>query len=190
MDTVIGRVGGQCILTFDFTFCNCMFGLLLDNRTSAEVSSKIITLKNNLAEAHLRFSTLFPVIQTDNGGGFADVATHKIGLDNTREALLFYCDPNKACHKPHVVKNQTLLRDILPKGSSFDELMQDTVDRVFSQVNSDKRKHLNGKSPFELFSFAFGDELPSALGISFIEPEQAILSPRLPDLIQAEQARS
>ena len=28
MDTVVGRIGGKAIQTFDFTFCNFMFGLL------------------------------------------------------------------------------------------------------------------------------------------------------------------
>jgi len=34
MDTLVGRVGGRAILTFDFTFCNFMFGILLENKTS------------------------------------------------------------------------------------------------------------------------------------------------------------
>ena len=42
MDTVIGRVGGKAILTLDFTLCNFMVGLLLDNKTSACAANKII----------------------------------------------------------------------------------------------------------------------------------------------------
>ena len=45
MDTVIGRVGGKAILTLDFTFCNFMAGILLDDRTSAEASKRITLLK-------------------------------------------------------------------------------------------------------------------------------------------------
>jgi IS30 family transposase len=190
MDTVIGRIGGKCILTFDFTFCNFMFGLLLDNKTAAEVSAKIIALKKHLAAAHLCFGTLFPVVLTDNGGEFADVFTVETGLDDIKETSLFFCDPNKAYQKPHVEKNHTLLRDILPKESSFDRLTQDTVDLIFSHVNSVKRKQLNGKSPFELFAFAFGEDAPKALGISFVEPDQVIQSPRLLNLIQDNKARS
>jgi len=188
MDTVIGRVGGKCILTFNFTFCNFMIGLMLDNKSSAEVSAKIIALKQRLAEAHLCFGTLFPVVLTDNGGEFSDVFTLETGLDDTRETSLFFCDPNKAYQKPRVEKNHTLFRDILPKGSSFDALTQDTADLIFSHVNSVKRKQFNGKSPFELFAFAFGQEAPKALGISFVEPDQVVQSPRLLSLIQAVQA--
>lgn len=188
MDTVIGRIGGKCILTFDFIFCNFMFGLLLDNKTAAEVSAKIIALKKRLIAAHLCFGKLFPVILTDNGGEFADVFTVETGLDETKETSLFFCDPNKAYQKPHVEKNHTLFRDILPKGSSLDGLEQDTVDLIFSHVNSVKRKQLNGKSSFELFAFAFGEDAPKALGISFVEPDQVVQSPRLLRLIQANKA--
>lgn len=188
MDTVIGRVGGKCILTFDFTFCNFMFGLLLDNKTAAEVSAKIIVLKKRMAAAHLCFGSLFPVVLTDNGGEFADVFTVETGLNDIKETSLFFCDPNKAYQKPHVEKNHTLFRDILPKGCSFDDLEQDTVDLIFSHVNSVKRKQLNGKSPFELFAFAFGQEATKALGISFVEPDQVVQSPRLLSLIQAKKA--
>lgn len=188
MDTVIGRVGGKCIMTFDFTFCNFMIGILLDNKSAAEVSAKIIGLKQRLAEARLCFGTLFPVVLTDNGGEFSDVFTLETGLDETKETSLFFCDPNKAYQKPHVEKNHTLFRDILPKGSSFDALTQDTADIIFSHVNSVKRKQFNGKSPFELFAFAFGQDAPKALGISFVEPDQVVQSPRLLSLIQAGKA--
>jgi len=141
-----------------------------------------------VAAAHLCFGTLFPVVLTDNGGEFADVFTVETGLDETKETSLFFCDPNKAYQKPHVEKNHTLFRDILPKGSSFDDLEQDTVGLIFSHVNSVKRKQLNGKSPFELFAFAFGQEATKALGISFIEPDQVVQSPRLLSLIQANKA--
>ena len=39
-----------------------------------------------------------------------------------------------------VEKNHTLFRDIVPKGKSFDKFTQDTVNLIFSHVNSVKRK--------------------------------------------------
>ena len=184
MDTVIGRIGGKCLLTFDFTFCNFMIGILLDNKSAAEVSSKIIRLKERLAGAQRPFGSIFPVILTDNGGEFSDVFSIENALDGSKESDLFFCDPNSSYQKPHVEKNHTVFRDILPKGSSFDSLNQDAVDLIFSHVNSVRRKHLNGKSPFEVFAFTFGDLIPRLLGISFIDPTQVIQSPRLLDLIR------
>ena len=161
-----------------------MVGLLLDNKTSAEVSGKIIAMKERLAKHNLRFGDIFPVILTDNGGEFADVFTVENDLDNTKETSLFFCDPNKANQKPHVEKDHSMLRDILPKGSSFDNLTQDAVDVICSHINSVKRKNLNGKSSFEVFAFTFGNEVPVALGILPIPPEEVVQSPRLLRLIQ------
>ena len=57
----------------------------------------------------------------------------------------------KSCDKSYVEKNHALFRDICPKGTSFDHFTQETVDLIFSHVNSVARKKLNGKTPYELF---------------------------------------
>ncbi len=179
MDTVIGRVGGKVIVTFDFTFCNFMFGRLLENKTALEVTQKIREIKTAFVMSERRFGGVFPVILTDNGGEFANVSAIENELDGDRETLLFFCDPNCAYQKPHVEKNHTIFRDIVPKGASFDDFTQDTVNLIFSHVNSIKRKSLNGKSPFEMFVFVFGDWIAKILGIEYIPPENVIQSPLL-----------
>ena len=45
MDTVIGRPGGKLLLTFNVSFCNFLFALLLDNKTALEVATKFAALK-------------------------------------------------------------------------------------------------------------------------------------------------
>ena len=65
MDTVIGRVGGKVIMTFDFTLCNFMFGLLMDDKTAAEASLRIRSLKGALKESGVRFSDVIPLMLTD-----------------------------------------------------------------------------------------------------------------------------
>ena len=179
MDSVIGRVGGKAIMTFDFTFCNFMFGLLLDCHTKAEASEKILKLKHNLLEAGFSFGTIFPLLLTDNGGEFADIFSFENNLSGERESQLFFCDPAMSSQKAHVEKNHTLFRDIAPKGSSFDGYNQETVNLIFSHVNGVKRKLLNGKSPFDLFSFTYSDKLCEVLGVSYVPPESVIQSPKL-----------
>jgi IS30 family transposase len=58
MDTVIGRVGGKVIMTFDFTRDNFMFGLLLDNKTADEAALKIRMLKERMKEGGVRFGDI------------------------------------------------------------------------------------------------------------------------------------
>ena len=75
--------------------------------------------------------------------------------------------------------HHTLFRDIVPKGTSFNNFTQETVNLICSHINSIKRKNFNGKSAYELFSFTYSAELAKAFGISFIEPNMVIQSPKL-----------
>jgi transposase, IS30 family len=179
MDTVIGRIGGKAIMTFDFTFCNFMFGLLLENKTAAEVARRIRSFKGKLLENEIRFGDVIPLILTDNGGEFANVSAFTASVDGKIEASLFFCDPFRSCQKPRVEKNHTLFRDIVPKGESFDSFTQETVDLIFSHVNNIKRKSLNGKSPYEIFAFTFGEKTTSLLGIHHIPAEKVVQSQKL-----------
>ena len=179
MDTVIGRIGGKVILTLDFTFCNFMAGILLENKTAAESAQKIKGLKASLATKNIRFGDIFPVLLTDNGGEFANVPAFETALNGELETLLFFCDPMQSSQKPRVEKNHTLFRDIVPKGESFDEFTQDTVNLIFSHVNSVKRKSLNGKSPFEVFAFTYGEDVAALLGVKEIPAEHVLQSPKL-----------
>ena len=177
MDTVMGRTGGKVLLTFNLSFCNFIFARLLENKTALEVTKHLYDIKNTLHEADKDFFQLFPVILTDNGGEFARV--DDIEMDVRGESKLFFCDPNRSDQKGRIEKNHTLIRDILPKGTSFDNLTQEDINLVCSHVNSVKRAALNGKSAYELFAFTYGEEIPKLLGISKIPAEDVCQSSKL-----------
>ena len=179
MDTIIGRPGGKVIMTFDFTYCNFMFGILLDNKTADEVASKVRNLKIDMNIADISFGDVFPLLLTDNGGEFSNVFVFTENLDCETEASVFFCDPYRSCQKPKVEKNHTLFRDIVPKGSSFDSFTQDTVNLIFSHVNSIKRKSLKGKTPYDMFAFVYGYAIPTIFGIQEIPAAHVIQSPKL-----------
>jgi len=177
MDTVMGRMGGKVLLTFNLSFCNFIFARLLENKTALEVTKHLYDIKNTLHEADKDFFQLFPVILTDNGGEFARVKD--IEMDIRGEIKLFFCDPNRSDQKGRIEKNHTLIRDILSKGTSFDNLTQEDINLVCSHVNSVKRAALNGKSAYELFAFTYGEEIPKLLGISKIPAEDVCQSSKL-----------
>jgi IS30 family transposase len=179
LDTVIGRIGGKVIMTFDFTFCNFMFGLLLEDKTAAEVTEKIRCLKKRFAASNLKFGDVFPLCLTDNGGEFANVSAIELDSDGKTESSLYFCDPYQSSQKPGVEKNHTLFRDIVPKGESFDHLTQETGNLIFSHVNSVKRKSLNGKTPFEMFSFVYNKHISDILGVKQVPASDVIPSPKL-----------
>ena len=179
MDTVIGRIGGKVIMTFQFVNVDFMFGLLLDNKTAAEAASKIQKLKEKLCAYGFNFGDIFPILLTDNGGEFSDVFAFENGLNEQLETKMFFCDPNAPYQKPHVENNHTLFRGIATTGTSFDGWTQEKVDLIFSHINAVKRKQFNGKSSYDMFTFTYSKELAGVLGISFVAPKDVIQTSKL-----------
>lgn len=181
---VKGRIGGKVIMTFQFVNVDFMFGILLDNKTAAEAGSKIIRLKERLRNAGFCFGDVFPTVLADNGGEFGNVFAFEDNLDGQKETSLFFCRPNAPYEKPHVENNHIIFRDIVPKGTSFDDFTQDTVDVIFSHVNGVVRRQFNGKSAYDMFAFTYSAALATALSISYIPPKDVIQSPKLLKLLQ------
>lgn len=179
LDTVIGEIGGKVIMTIHFVAGDFMAGLLLDNKTAAEAAVKISILKQNLAAHGFAFGDVIPLLLTDNGGEFSCVSAFENDPDGMQETKLFFCEPAAAYEKPHIEKNHTLFRDIVPQGQSFDSFTQDTVNLIFSHVNAVKRKQFNGKSAYDMFTFFYSQELAEAFGISYIPPRSVVQSPAL-----------
>ena len=179
MDTVVGRQGGKTLMTFDFTICNFMFALLLNNKTNAEATAAIEQLKDRLGRNGFSFGDLIPLLLADNGTEFTNIAVFENTLDGKKETMLFFAKPYCSSDKPHVEKNHTLLRDILPKGTSFDNLTQDDVNLIMSHVNGVIRKDLHGKSAYDVFTALFPDSLAKILGVSFVPSVDVIQSPAL-----------
>ena len=180
LDTVIGRVGGKVILTIHFVCCNFMAAILLDDKTSAQAASKFTELKRILKEAGLDMCSTFDVLLADNGGEFADVYSfEESSSDSNSELKMFFCDPMTPSQKPFIEKNHTLFRDIVPKGSSFDDFSQDIVNLIFSHVNSVSRPIYGGKSAYDMFCYIYSEKLASLLGIKRISPSKVIQSPLL-----------
>ena len=181
MDTVIGRPGGKAILTMILPNCNFMFGLLLENKAAAEAADKFMDLKARMHDRGFAPAEIMPVILTDNGGEFADVFSFENDAAGQKELSVFYCDPMMSSQKPHVEKNHSLFRDIVPKGKSFDDFTQETVNLIFSHVNSVSRKLYSGKTAYDMFVYLYSEELASCFGIQRILPDLVCQSPRLLD---------
>ena len=165
MDTVIGTIGGKTLLTFCDPRTGFAFGRLLNKNTASEVVEKLTAIVNQ------DFRTAFPVLLTDNGGEFAKVLEmENLGI------RMFFCDPLQSWQKPHVEKMHTMLRDTLPKGTSFDNLTQEKVNTIFSHMNSVARKGIKGKTPYEIFTFSYGADFATHLGITKIATDAVIQS--------------
>ena len=72
-----------------------------------------------------------------------------------------------------------MIRRVLPKGISFDELNQDNVSLMMSNINSYSRKKLNNQSSHQLFSFLNSEEILEKLSIKRIPANEINLTPLL-----------
>lgn len=177
MDSVIGTVGGKVLLTIHFPDTGLMLAFLRISNTSQSVIDVLdrlyITLGRKL------FEKLFPVLLTDRGSEFSNPAALERSPDGIRRTNVFYCDPNAPFQKGSLEVNHSLIRRILPKGTSFNDLEQADIDRMMNHINSYKRKKLGNKSPYEVFDFYYGKELFEKLGYEQIPSNNIILTPKL-----------
>lgn len=182
MDSVIGKKGGKCLLTIHFVTSNLMLAFLRDANTSKSVIDIFNDIDRTLG-AEL-FNHLFPVILTDNGSEFSnpkaieyrDYVALGIGALRTR---IYYCDAGSPFQKGACEVNHELIRRVLPKGRSFDELTQEDITLMMNHINSYKRKKLNDRSPYETFSFYHGEEVLKLLGCSPVAARDIMLKPAL-----------
>lgn len=178
MDSVIGRTGGKCLLTIHFVETSLMLAFLREANTSASVI-RIINLLDQTLGSKL-FNHLFPVILTDNGSEFSNPKELEYRESVPRRRTnIFYCDPSAPYQKGACEVNHELIRRILPKGSSFDDLTQKDISLMMDHINSYKRKKLNNRSPYEAFSFYYGEDVLKKLGCLPVGSENIILKPKL-----------
>jgi len=182
MDSVIGRVGGKCLLTLQFTGLGFMLAALRE-RNDAQSVIDFFNRVWEITEAIQPglFMRLFPVLLTDNGGEFSNPLAIEFAPDGTRRTRIFYCDPCASWQKPHVENNHTFVRLICPKGTHFDALAQADIDTALSHINSYSRLALNDKAPFDLFALIYGGALADKLGVRRIPANDILLKPCLLD---------
>ena len=177
MDTVKGGVSGKVLLTLMFKSCDFMLAFLRDRNTSQTVIDRFNWLQKLLGTE--LFGRLFPAILTDNGSEFSNPKALEFDTMGNRRTYIFYCDPHASWQKPNVELNHEFIRKILPKGSSFNALVQEDINLMMSHINSYSREKLNGKSPFEMFNFLYGEGLAEKLGQTKILPNDISLIPSL-----------
>ena len=61
----------------------------------------------------------------------------------------------------------------------MDDLTQEDICRMMDHINSYKRKKLNNRTPYETFSFDYGEELLRKLGCQPVAAGDIVLKPRL-----------
>lgn len=174
MDSVEGRKGGKVLLTIYFRNCSLMLAFIRDMNTARSVTEVFEQLYELLG--HDVFSNLFQVILTDRGSEFTNPLAIEFNKTNERRTRIFYCDPQRSDQKGGCEVTHEMIRRVLPKGTSFDALIQEDITLLMSHINSYNRKKLNNQSSHELFSFLNGRELLEKLNIKLIPANEINLT--------------
>ena len=178
MDTVMNSTSGPYIQTFMFEQTPLMIGFLKQQMTSEAMSDTLDELEELLG--YELYRELLGLILTDRGTEFQIVkyfeTNNKTGEFRTH---IFYCDPYESSQKPHVENNHNYVRDIIPNGVDIINITQEDINLMFSHINSTPRKSLNGKTPYEVFKFMYGEEVLNLFNIKEIKRDEVILKPHL-----------
>lgn len=178
MDSVEGIKGGKVLLTIHFVNCSFMLAFIRNHNDAQSVIDIFNHLQHILGID--KFKELFVIILTDNGSEFSNPTELEFDLNTGKKRTqIFYCHPSSPYEKGSCEVNHELLRRILPKKTSFDDLNQNDIDLIMSHINSYKRKKLNNESPYSMFSTIYGKDTTDKLGIQEIEPNNICLSPNL-----------
>ena len=175
MDTVEGKKGGKVLLTIHFVNCSFMLAFIREHNDAQSVIDIFNELQLILGID--KFKELFVLILTDNGSEFSNPTEIEFDLmAGEKRTQIFYCHPSSPFEKGSCEVNHELLRRILPKGTSFDDLTQNDINLIMSHINSYKRKKLNNVSPYKMFSTIYDKDTIDKLGIQEIEPNSVSLS--------------
>lgn len=131
------------------------------------------------AEMDTDFHLLFHTIRTDRGAEFGRPEPLETGLYGETCSHIYYCDPMRSGQKGGVENAHTLLRMVLPKGTSFGFLTQWDVNLIVNHINSMPRESLGGRTPYEAALWTYGESTLKALQLRPIPPDEVNLTPEL-----------
>jgi len=177
MDTVEGIKGGKVLLTIHFVVPQFMLAFIRDANTSQSVIDAFNQLSQKLGPDSFR--NLFPVLLGDNGSEFSNPTAIEIDAQGNPRSRVFYCDPQAPYQKGAVENNHTLIRRIIPKGTSLDYLTQEDINMVMNHVNSYGRKNLGDKSPYQIFAALYGENILKEMGAELVSADKVTLHPSL-----------
>jgi len=177
MDTVEGKTGGKVLLTLHFTIPQLTLAFIRNANTSQSVIDIFNQLYMELGPD--TFRKLFPVLLADNGSEFSNPSAIENDLHGCQRTRIFYCDPQAPYQKGAAENNHSLIRRIIPKGTSFDNFTQQDITLMVNHINSYGRLNLGNRTPYWVFASLYGEEILRRMNVELIPPDKVTLHPSL-----------
>ena len=178
MDTVhSSRESKKTLLTFFFTKEKLFLAFLMNRCTEGAVRLVFDRLEKRMG-THGFFS-VFKYLLTDRGSEFGDPDALETGINGIHRTSIYYCDPMRSGQKGGLEQAHTMLRMVLPKGTSFEFLTQWDVNLITSHINSTPRESLGGRTPYRAALETMGEDVLNAFQLRPIAPDEVNLTPKL-----------
>jgi IS30 family transposase len=148
-DSVIGKIFDEkALLTITFSKYNFQFARIIRKGSADSVNTQIRKIFKKLDNRLIK--SIFPINLYDNGSEFSRF--NQIEFEQNGEQIIktFFTTPYRATDKSECERNHELVRYILPKGKSLNNLTQDAVNEVFSNIDSYPRKSKGDKTPYDV----------------------------------------
>lgn len=149
MDLIIGRLGGSVLMTAVERKTRFTVIALAPDKTAEAVKDAIL---GALAPLAAQIETL----TYDNGKEFA---LHEV-IAKQLQANSYFAHPYHSWERGLNENTNGLIRQYAPKGTSFDDMTPESVQRIMDKLNNRPRKCLDFKTPNQVL---FGINPPIAL---------------------------
>lgn len=141
MDTIVGKDGHGAIVTLTERSTNMLFMRKLNKGKNArELSQTVIRLLNPF-KGHVRSIT------TDNGTEFA---CHEM-IEKSIGTQVYFTDPYSSWQKGAVENINGIIRQYIPKTTSFSNISHQQITKIMQKINTRPREKLNFNTPVECF---------------------------------------
>ena len=178
MDTVhSSKESKKTLLTFFFTKEKLFLAFLMNRCTEGAVRLVFDRLEKRMGT--YEFVSIFEYLLTDRGSEFGDPEALETGVKGIQRTSIYYCDPMRSGQKGGLEQAHTMLRMILPKGTSFEFLTQWDVNLIVSHINSTPRESLGGRTPYSVALESMGEDVLNAFQLRPIAPDEVNLTPKL-----------
>lgn len=174
LDSVEGKRGGKVLLTIHFVKAEFMLAFIRNHNDSQSVIEIFDMLYQKLQPE--RFINIFKVCLTDNGSEFSNPLALEYDKQGNLRARIFYCDPSSPYQKGSAERNHEFIRYFIPKGTDLAPFSQNDINLMMNHINSYSRESLGNKTPYEMFSFLYGEEILKTLGCYKISPQNVTLN--------------
>jgi IS30 family transposase len=178
MDTVhSSRESNKTLLTFFFTEEKLFLAFLMNRCTKGAVRLVFDRLEKRMGTYD--FLSAFEYILTDRGAEFGNPEALETGISGMERTSIYYCDPMRSGQKGALEQAHTMLRMVLPKGTSFEFLTQWDVNLIVNHINSTPRESLGGRTPYNVALETLGEDILKAFQLRPIAPDEVNLTPKL-----------